>query len=595
MTKFFKNCICFLLALALLCPYAAAASAAAYDPAAEGIISSYYHIDREKGFLTGIAPGTSADHLRSVCLPANCQLSQNTLATGTTITSGEQSLTLIVTGDLNGDAAVTITDMLMVKSAVLGQSLNDTAAAAADVNYDGGITITDFLQLKSNLLGLSDIQAGRPADPAVSEPVILLTPGTAQSWQGPEGTVSYVCDPFNTATVDDAGTITGAAPGSCFVYALDAEGTVLSRAMVSVVNEPLTLSLPISNHTMTPGQSLTLTPQFNHPVSSAVAWASSDEAVVTVSADGTLTGHTFGTAVVTATAANGSSAQVSINVTPPLESLSFDRDLYRVRPGNYRHPKLTVMPGDTGEEIIWTSSDPSIAQVSADGTVYGIVYGDVTITATGKYSGLSASCRVSVCDVRQVAITFDDGPGGNTAWLLDYLKKHNIQATFFLIGDLIPKYPDTVLRQASEGHEIGYHSYNHQNHLRLSSEQIISDFNSTNAKLKELTGREFTLWRSPGGNYDQRVLDCISLPHIYWSVDTRDWESLNADSIYRQIVNNTVDGSIVLMHDIYGSTVEGAIRGLDALLAAGYEFLTVSELLARDGEPAQNCVNYYND
>ena len=56
-----------------------------------------------------------------------------------------------------------------------------------------------------------------------------------------------------------------------------------------------------------------------------------------------------------------------------------------------------------------------------------------------------------------------------------------------------------------------------------------------------------------------------------------------------------MDGSIVLMHDIYGSTIEGAIRGLDALLAAGYEFLTVSELLARDGEPAQNCVNYYND
>ena len=110
-----------------------------------------------------------------------------------------------------------------------------------------------------------------------------------------------------------------------------------------------------------------------------------------------------------------------------------------------------------------------------------------------------------------------------------------------------------------------------------------------------LTGREFTLWRSPGGNYDQRVLNCIPLPHIYWSVDTRDWESRNANSIYWQIVNNTVDGSIVLMHDIYGSTVEGAIRGLDALMAAGYEFLTVSELLARDGDPAQNCINYYND
>lgn len=91
------------------------------------------------------------------------------------------------------------------------------------------------------------------------------------------------------------------------------------------------------------------------------------------------------------------------------------------------------------------------------------------------------------------------------------------------------------------------------------------------------------------------MLDCVSLPHIYWSVDTRDWESRNANAVYRQIVSNTVGDSIVLMHDLYRYTVEGAIQGTEALLAAGYEFLTVSELLARDGEPAENCVNYYND
>lgn len=289
------------------------------------------------------------------------------------------------------------------------------------------------------------------------------------------------------------------------------------------------------------------------------------------------------------------SVQIPENIISPLKSMSFDRQLYKVKPGNYRHPKLILFPADSSEEIIWNSSDPAIARVSEDGTVYGVSYGDVTVTATGMYSGRCASCTVSVCDVRQVAITFDDGPGGNTPRLLDYLKSKNIPATFFLICEQIPYYPNTVKRQASEGHELGYHSYKHQNHLRMSSKQIINDFAYSNHMLKELTGREFTLWRSPGGNYNQRVLSCISLPHIYWSVDTRDWESRNANAVYRQIVNNTVDGSIVLMHDLYESTVNGAIRGMDALLAAGYEFLTVSELLARNGEPAQNCVNYFND
>lgn len=594
MRRIFRISIPLLLIVALLCPTLLSAGAAVYDPSNEGIVSSYYHIDYEKGYILGIAPGTSAAHLLSVCLPGDCTVSQQNLATGVEITSGAHALTVIVSGDLNGDGSVTITDMLMQKSAILGEALSPTATAAGDVNYDGELTITDFLQVKSTLLGLSSISAGQPQGVS-ADPVILLTPGTSQAWYSGDGAVSYHCDDPSVAVIDENGTVTGVAIGSAFVYALDQESNTLSRIMVSVLEQPLTVSLGASQQAMTPGQSLTLIPQFNHPVSPAISWLSSDEAVVTVSADGILTAQAFGFATVTATAANGSSAQVSVNVAPPLESLSFDRDLYKVKPGNYRHPKLTASPAGTGEEIIWVSSDPSIAQVSDDGTVYGVAYGDVTITATGKYTGLSASCTVSVCDVRQVAITFDDGPGGNTDWLLDYLKRKNIPATFFLICEQIPRYSNTVIRQASEGHELGYHSYSHQNQVRLTSEQIINDFAYSNNMLKELTGKEFTLWRSPGGNYDQRVLNCIALPHIYWSVDTRDWESRNANSVYLQIINNTCDGSIVLMHDLYGSTVEGAIRGMDALLAAGYEFLTVSELLARDGDPAQNCVNYYND
>ena len=295
---------------------------------------------------------------------------------------------------------------------------------------------------------------------------------------------------------------------------------------------------------------------------------------------------------------SGSTAAHAASIPRCLEPaviLTFDREVYKVKPGNYRHPKLHIFPNEDSEIILWNSSDPTIAQVGADGTVYGVRYGDVTITATGKRSGVSTSCRVSVCDVRQVAVTFDDGPSGYTPQLLDYLKSRNIQATFFLVGNLIYWYSDTVQRQAAEGHEIGYHSYSHQNQIRLSSQQITNDFRASNSMLKNVTGKEFTLWRSPGGDFDSRVLRCIHLPHIYWSVDTRDWASRNADAVYKSITNNTVDGSIILMHDLYPSTIEGAKRALDALLAAGYEFLTVSELLARDGSPALNYSTYSCD
>ena len=292
------------------------------------------------------------------------------------------------------------------------------------------------------------------------------------------------------------------------------------------------------------------------------------------------------------TAAHGASVPRS---PEPAVILSFDQEIYKVKPGHYRHPKLTILPNIANEVILWSSSDPSIAQVDADGTVYGVRYGDVTITATGKRSGISASCRVSVCDVRQVAVTFDDGPSGYTPQLLDYLKSRNIRATFFLVGNLIYWYSDTVRRQAAEGHEIGYHSFSHQNQMKLSSQQITEDFYAASNMLMNVTGQRFTLWRTPGGDFDERVLRCIHLPHIYWSVDTRDWATRNADAVYKSIINNTVDGSIILMHDLYPSTIEGAKRALDDLLAAGYEFLTVSELLARDGSPAQNCSTYSRD
>lgn len=668
----------------------ATGGAGKYDPYSEGIVSSYYRIDREKGFITGIAPGTSAQRLINACLPAGVTVSQEKLATGATVTvtcaaplppetepeqtepetteppteapsvpedttvvtdpSGDTtessvpssddtsvpvdatdetvppeeetepettevsegsteptpqtcaaaepetktySLTVIVTGDLNGDGNVTITDMLMLKSAILGGDLSATAAAAADINYDSKITITDFLKVKSCLLGLETISAGWPAGTAPADPLILTTPGGHESWSV-SGAVAYISDNDTVASIDESGSITaGSGEGSTFVYALDDAGNALSRAIVTVLNEKLTVSLSADSHKLIIGQSVTLTPRFNHLTTAPITWTSSDPAVATVDGNGNVKTVGLGTATVTATLPNGSSATVSVSVAPPIKTIVFGKSLYKVKPGSSRVLDVTVTPGDTGEELIWASSNPAIATVSSDGTVTGVSKGTVTITVKGKYSGLSASCSVKICNVKQVAITFDDGPSVHTAELLNYLKESGIKATFFMVGNRLQSYSNTVKQMVADGHEIGYHSYAHalQSYIPLS--QVASDYEASSKILKELTGAEFTVWRAPGGDYNTAILNRIPLPHISWSVDTRDWATQSVDSNYYSI-RQAEDGDIILLHDLYSPSVKGAIKAMKEMLAGDYEFLTVTELLSRSGEAPKNHTNYFN-
>ena len=125
----------------------------------------------------------------------------------------------------------------------------------------------------------------------------------------------------------------------------------------------------------------------------------------------------------------------------------------------------------------------------------------------------------------------------------------------------------------------------------MTAKQIKDDFEKSNKLLKELTGAEFTLWRTPGGNYDDRVLNALALPHIMWSVDTQDWKNRNSYSVYVS-VKNAKDGDIVLMHDLYSSTVAGTIQALEEMQAGDYEFVTVTELLSRDGTPPEPSKSY---
>ncbi len=555
-----------------------------YDPAAEGILSEYYQV--QDGFISDILPGTSAEKVCNACVPAGVKASAETVATGTVLTYGEQTLTAIVTGDLNGDGALTITDMLMLKSAVLGETLSQTAAAAGDLNHDGNVSVTDFLKAKACLLSLDRLETAGTGN------LTLVVPGIAQSWTADvPGVASYESADPAIVTVDGAGRMTAGQAGSAFLYAVDSAGNVMARRLVTVVNEPLELSVNVQELGLVPGQSQTLKITFNHPVSPQIHWSSSNSEVATVE-NGLVTAKSLGTATITAALENGLQTEISVTVVPPITELDIERILYKVKPGHTKEPLLLLQPADSGEEIIWQSSDPAIATVSSDGIITGVDYGTVTITATGKYSGLTDSCQVKVCDVKQVALTFDDGPAPRTDDLLDFLKENDIRVTFFLVANRMNYYASDVKREAAEGHEIGYHSYDHSTQTALSSARITSDFQKSDNHLYELTGKHFTVWRTPGGAYNARVLSCVPLPHILWSDDTLDWQTRNAYSVYRAIITKAGDGDIILLHDLHGTTVDGAIRAMKEMNEGDYEFVTVTELLSRDGTPPENGKNY---
>ena len=569
-----------------------------YEPASEGIVTGYFYVDKDLSFIMGIAPGTDVSRVCNVCLPGDVTLSGDIAATGSVLTSPscEQPLTLIVTGDLNGDGTVTITDLLMLKSGLLGEELSAAANAAGDLNYDGGITITDFLRVKASLLGVERICAGRPVSAIDVENTILLTPGTSVAWTNEiQEASTYISGNENLILVDECGNITALdAEGSAFVYALTADGKLVDRVLVSVLAEKMEIQLERVQGTMFPDATQSLSVSFNHPFAETVTWSTSDPQVLSVSESGEVTAHSVGVATVFASIKSGCTISAEIVVIPPITDVRIERKLYKIKPGNSKVLTLITEPFDVEEEFIWESSDPSIATVSFDGTVTGVDYGTVTITARGRYSGLTASCQVKICDVKQVALTFDDGPSPYTDRLLDFLKENDIRVTFFLVANRIPNYKEETIREVMEGHEVGYHSYAHDMQTGLSSERITSDFVKSNAMFKELTGAEFTVWRTPGGSFNQRVLDAVELPHILWSLDTQDWKSLNANAVCSKILGSR-DGHIVLIHDLHRTSVQGAIMALEIMIKDDYEFVTVTELLSRDGTPPENCVNYRSD
>jgi peptidoglycan-N-acetylglucosamine deacetylase len=190
-----------------------------------------------------------------------------------------------------------------------------------------------------------------------------------------------------------------------------------------------------------------------------------------------------------------------------------------------------------------------------------------------------------------IAITYDDGPHPqNTPRLLDILRARNIKATFYVIGRSVDLYPQIVRRAVAEGHEIGNHSYTHRLMSKLGDSEVRSEMARTADSVMRASGVRMRTMRPPYGGLLQRQRELVhqefGYPTILWSVDPLDWKRPGASVITSRILENTAAGGIVLAHDLHAQTVDAMPATLDGLLRRGFQFVTVSQLIAMKQEPA---------
>ena len=175
-------------------------------------------------------------------------------------------------------------------------------------------------------------------------------------------------------------------------------------------------------------------------------------------------------------------------------------------------------------------------------------------------------------------ITFDDGPAGSTTTrLLDELEKKDARVTFFALGSRVVMYPDIIKRAYREGHTVASHTYDHKDLKNLSDAAVLEEINKTNALLTETIGITNQFVRPPYGSINAHITGLTKMTFINWSVDPEDWKYKNAATVHQNIMNHAQDGAISLTHDLYVTSVDGALAAIDDLLSQGYAVISLEE------------------
>ena len=188
-----------------------------------------------------------------------------------------------------------------------------------------------------------------------------------------------------------------------------------------------------------------------------------------------------------------------------------------------------------------------------------------------------------------VALSFDAAWGNeDTEKILDILKENDVKVTFFMTGEWVAKYPEDVKKIAKDGHALGNHSENHKKMSEISADECKEEIMAVHNKVKELTGIEMEVFRPPYGDYDDKLVDEtyeVGYYPIQWSIDSLDWKNYGVNSIIDTVVNHKAldNGGIILMHNGSKYTADALQGVIDGLKKKGYTFVTIPELIMRDG------------
>lgn len=187
-----------------------------------------------------------------------------------------------------------------------------------------------------------------------------------------------------------------------------------------------------------------------------------------------------------------------------------------------------------------------------------------------------------------LSLTFDDGPRKvQTLKTLSILKKYDIKATFFVVGENIEYQKDVLKEVYNQGHEIGNHMYAHENINKISKKEIKESIIKTNNLIKEVTGKAPSIIRPPYGivNDDlKQICDELDMDIILWTddKDSKDWELIPESEIINNVTKKVSNGDIFLFHDgneKYKNTLSAIDVIIPQLQKKGYKWVTVSTLI----------------
>jgi polysaccharide deacetylase family sporulation protein PdaB len=198
-----------------------------------------------------------------------------------------------------------------------------------------------------------------------------------------------------------------------------------------------------------------------------------------------------------------------------------------------------------------------------------------------------------------VSLSFDAAWGNeDTQALIDILNKYKVHATFFVVGQWVDKYPESVKALSDSGNEVMNHSSTHPHMTKISQDEMLKQITECDDKIEKVTGKRPILFRPPYGDYNNSVVETVEGSNHYciqWSVDSLDWKGIDADKITKRVLSKVEPGSIILFHNAALHTPEALPGIIESLQKQGYKIVPISQLIYKDNYTIDNAGKQHSE